>query len=79
MIFWAMQSPDVKPGSREDSNGEGYHEAVQSGHIPLSEEEVDTICDLVKQDNMPERTVIATLRYDNQICGFIYMERNAGK
>ena len=24
---------------------------------------------------MPERTVIATLRYDNQICGFIYMER----
>ena len=41
----------------------------RSGHIPLSEEEVDTICDLVKQDNMPERTVIATLRYDNQICG----------
>ena len=59
----------------KNSNGEGYHEAVQSGHIPLSEEEVDTICDLVKQDNMPERTVIATLRYDNQICGFIYMER----
>ena len=71
---------DVIPGCEarifeKNSNGEGYHEAVQSGHIPLSEEEAARICDLVKQDNIPERTVIATLRYDNQICGFIYMER----
>ena len=25
-------------------NDDGYHEVVQSGHIPLGEEEVDTIC-----------------------------------
>ena len=34
---------------------EGYHEAVQSGQIPLRQRRSrETICDLVKQDNMPE-------------------------
>jgi hypothetical protein len=59
----------------KNSNGEGYREAVQSGHIPLSKEEEERIGDLVKQNGMWEQSVITGLKYDNQICGFIYMER----
>ena len=53
----------------------GYREAVQSGHIPLGEEEVAQICETAESDTERENPAIAPLKYDNRICGFVYMER----
>ena len=59
----------------KNTNGEGYHEVVQSGHIPLSEEEAERVCVMVEKDEIKDQPTIATLKYDNEICGFVYMER----
>lgn len=57
-----------------NTEDEGYHEAVQSGHIPLGEEEVERVCSIVENGETKETPSIAPLKYDNQICGFVYME-----
>ena len=59
----------------KNENSEGYHEVVQSGHIPLSGEEVERVCSIVDHDESNETPAVAPLKYDNQICGFVYMER----
>ena len=59
----------------KNANGEGYHEVVQSGHIPLGEDEVERVCGIVESDELKDTPAIAPLKYDNQICGFVYMER----
>ena len=59
----------------KNANGEGYHEVVQSGHIPLNEEEAERVCGIVEQNEMKGQPAIAALKYDHQICGFVYMER----
>ena len=52
----------------------GYREVVQSGHIPLGEEEVAQLCKTAESDTARENPAIAPLKYDNRICGFVYME-----
>lgn len=62
-------------------NDDGYHEVVQSGHIPLGEDEVERVCGIVEQEETKETKEtketpeIALLKYDNMVCGFVYMER----
>lgn len=56
-------------------NDDGYHEVVQSGHIPLGEDEVERVCGIVEQEETKETPEIALLKYDNMVCGFVYMER----
>ena len=56
----------------KDTNG--YHEVVQSGHIPLGPEEAESVCSMVEHDEIRENSTIAPLKYDNQVCGFVYME-----
>ena len=48
---------------------------VQSGHIPLGEDEVERVCGIVEQEETKETPEIALLKYDNMVCGFVYMER----
>ena len=59
----------------KNANDDGYHEVVQSGHIPLGEDEVERVCGIVEQEEANETPEIALLRYDNMVCGFVYMER----
>lgn len=71
---------DVIPGweSRifeKNANDDGYHEVVQSGHIPLGEEEMERVCGIVDQEEAIETPSIALLKYDNRVFGFVYMER----
>ena len=56
-------------------NEDGYQEVVQSGHIPLGEQEVERVCDIVEHGEVKETPEIALLKYDNMVCGFVYMER----
>ena len=56
-------------------NDDGYREVVQSGHIPLGEDEVERVCGIVEQEETKETPEIALLKYDNMVCGFVYMER----
>ena len=56
-------------------NDAGYREVVQSGHIPLGEDEVERVCGIVEQEETKETPEIALLKYDNMVCGFVYMER----
>lgn len=58
-----------------EKEGNEYREAVQSGHIPLGEEEAAQICKTAESDTARENPAIAPLKYDNRICGFVYMER----
>lgn len=59
----------------KNANDDGYHEVVQSGHIPLGEDEVERVCGIVEQEEANETPEIALLKYDNMVCGFVYMER----
>ena len=58
----------------KNTDREGYHEVVRSGHIPLGGEEVERVCGIVEHDEIRDTPAIAPLKYDNQICGFVYME-----
>ena len=58
-----------------EKDEKGYHEVVQSGHIPLGEEEKTRVCKLVETGEAKEDPTIAPFVYDSRICGFVYMER----
>lgn len=63
-------------------NDDGYHEVVQSGHIPLGEDEVERVCGIVEQEETKETKEtpdIALLKYDNMVCGFVIYGASAGE
>ena len=59
----------------KNENDAGYHEMIRSGQIPLGREESERICGIVERDEVKEIPSAALLKYDNMVCGFIYMER----
>ena len=40
-----------------------------------AEDEVERVCGIVEQEETKETPEIALLKYDNMVCGFVYMER----
>lgn len=75
MLDGAIPGCEARIFEKEEN---GYREVVQSGHIPLGEEEVAQICKAAESDTARENPAIAPLKYDNRICGFVYMERLRG-
>ena len=59
----------------KNENNDGYHEMIRNGQIPLGREEAERICDIVERDEVKETPSVALLKYDNMVCGFVYMER----
>ena len=72
MLEKAIPGCEARIFEKDDN---GYHEVVQSGQIPMAEDEGRNLGSIAESEDVRNHPGIAPLKYDSKVCGFVYMER----